>query len=531
MNNNVLFLLIFLFPHFIQAQTGAGTLDQTFNNNGIVIQNINFANSQFDHIKVLDDGKILALGTTISTSGTPGAILIRYNPDGSIDPTFALNGVYDSRNSSLSYAVRPTDFLVLNDGKILIIMDVAWSNNIAFFRLLPNGKHDPSYGAYGKLIVPIPLYSPYPERFRLLNDGKLVLAGTYTDLSLGGIGAGFFSRILPDGTLDSLFGVNGIVKIQTPLNNQNFTLNDMIIQEDGKMVFTGNLAISSNYDEWYIGRLLEDGTYDNSFGGDGLINMDLGNNFESPLKVKQLQSGNLLIAGYASKLPGYHFTMLQFFPDGTLNSFFGLGGKSQVSFNCCYSAIYDVAEQPDGKLIACGYSSDDNDKLFFSIARFRPNGIIDQTFGDAGKVPLEIEKDSSQIAHSVALQQDGKILVAGALLDGLTATSAVLVRLNASGASATSNIPRLDEPTISVSPNPFLGNTITISYGLYEDGKISIHIYDLFGRKLSTPIVNAWRSGGEQKDEFEFPQNLPTGQYLIRVESEHGAQTIKVIKS
>lgn len=106
----------------------------------------------------------------------------------------------------------------------------------------------------------------------------------------------------------------------------------MIIQEDGKMVFTGNLAISSNYDEWYIGRLLEDGTYDNSFGGDRLINMDLGNNFESPLKVKQLQSGNLLIAGYASKLPGYHFTMLQFFPDGTLNSFFGLGGKSQVSF-------------------------------------------------------------------------------------------------------------------------------------------------------------------------------------------------------
>ena len=94
---------------------------------------------------------------------------------------------------------------------------------------------------------------------------------------------------------------------------------------------------------------------------------------------------------------------------GYLDTGFGLGGKLAASFSS-NSEIYDIAEQSDGKIVAVGFAHNgtNND---FALARYNPDGTLDDSFGTGGRVLTDF--GSTDVARAVALQSDGKIVVAG----------------------------------------------------------------------------------------------------------------------
>lgn len=103
---------------------------------------------------------------------------------------------------------------------------------------------------------------------------------------------------------------------------------------------------------------------------------------------------------------------------GDLDLTFGIGGKVVTDFSDSFDpvsdeVITDIAVQQDGKIVVVGYSynSKNND---FALARYNSDGISDATFGSGGKVTTcFFSTDNSDYAYGVAIQPDGKIVAVG----------------------------------------------------------------------------------------------------------------------
>ncbi|HEX8637823.1 MAG TPA: FG-GAP-like repeat-containing protein [Pyrinomonadaceae bacterium] len=133
-----------------------------------------------------------------------------------------------------------------------------------------------------------------------------------------------------------------------------------------------------------------------------------------------LQSdGKIVVAGYALS----DFALARFNPDGSLDATFGTGGTVLTPVGTSSDEAYAVAIQPDGKIIVAG-SANAN----FAVVRYNANGTLDQGFGTGGKVITDVS--GVDLAQAVLVQADGKIVVAG----WSTSTSRYLiVRYNADG--------------------------------------------------------------------------------------------------
>src|SRR5262249_54870902 len=126
--------------------------------------------------------------------------------------------------------------------------------------------------------------------------------------------------------------------------------------------------------------------------------------------------------------------------DGTLDATFGIGGKVTTDIAGRYDAVYSVALQADGKIVAAGQAR--RKGFDFLLLRYNSNGTLEPTFGTGGKVPTDLADltglaFSSESASSVALQADGKIVAAGRIWNGSNYDWA-LARYNSNGTLDTS---------------------------------------------------------------------------------------------
>jgi uncharacterized delta-60 repeat protein len=112
---------------------------------------------------------------------------------------------------------------------------------------------------------------------------------------------------------------------------------------------------------------------------------------------------------------GQRFAIARYNPNGTLDKTFGAEGKVRTNFpRSSNDWAYDVAIQPDGKLLVAGQSgflppSAESD---FFLARYNANGTLDSSFSHDGKKRTDFGGNADG-AYGVAVQADGKIVVAG----------------------------------------------------------------------------------------------------------------------
>ncbi len=122
---------------------------------------------------------------------------------------------------------------------------------------------------------------------------------------------------------------------------------------------------------------------------------------------------------------------------GSLDSSFGTGGKVVTSINSGADKAYAVALQMDGKIIVAGMTTNASTGKDFACLRYNSNGTLDSTFGTNGVVTNDVQTGSDDVIYSVAIQSDGKIILAGYSDDGSN-KNAALIRLNTNGTLDTS---------------------------------------------------------------------------------------------
>jgi uncharacterized delta-60 repeat protein len=209
--------------------------------------------------------------------------------------------------------------------------------------------------------------------------------------------------------------------------------------------------------------LLSAGALDPTFGSGGIVTTSVGSatswNGAAAVAVYPnagtSNDGKIVAAGNATTgmqagFPVTSFAVVRYNPNGTLDSSFGSGGELTTHVGNGSDRANAVAVQADGKIIAAGYGADSSGNSAFTELRYNLNGSLDTTFGSgktAGIVQTHMSRGSSDYAEALALQADGRIVVAG-----LTGSQIALVRYNKNGSLDTTFngsgivVPRLTSP-------------------------------------------------------------------------------------
>jgi uncharacterized delta-60 repeat protein len=270
--------------------------------------------------------------------------------------------------------------------------------------------------------------SDYASSVALQADGRIVAAGranngTDDDFAL--------ARYNANGGLDGTFGSGG--KITTPFGSSHDRANGVAVQADGRIVVAGDTDVGMSLADFAIARYTSAGVLDTSFDSDGKATTDFGGGVDRGYAVAIQNDGKIIVAGRSDA----DFGMVRYNSDGSLDSSFDLDGRVTTSFGGSEAMALSVALQSDGTIILAGYTIDSG-SYKVAVARYTSTGALDSTFDGDGKViTTVVDGGTFATARAVAVQSDGKIVVAGNNWNGSNYDFAT-VRYNSDGSLDTS---------------------------------------------------------------------------------------------
>jgi len=329
--------------------------------------------------------------------------IVRYNSDGTLDSTFDSDGKVTTNFGG--YYDDGRSVTVQADGKILVA-GISYNGVVPEFAIVrynSDGTLDSTFDSDGKVTTDFGSYSDYGYSVTVQADGKILVAGTSDNYNGYDYNSDFaIVRYNSDGTLDSTFDSDGKVTTNFGGYSDDWVYS-VTVQADGKILVAGY----SNGD-FAIVRYNSDGTLDSTFDSDGKVTTDVGS-YDYGYSVTVQADGKILVVGYSynDSVYSYDFAIVRYNSDGTLDSTFDSDGKVTTDFGGSNDWGHSVTVQADGKILVAGYSGSD-----FAIVRYNSDGTLDSTFDSDGKVTTDFG-GYSDLGYSVTVQEDGKILVAG----------------------------------------------------------------------------------------------------------------------
>ncbi|MBI4897004.1 MAG: hypothetical protein HY827_01385 [Actinobacteria bacterium] len=227
--------------------------------------------------------------------------------------------------------------------------------------------------------------------------------------------------------LDTSFGTGG--KVVTAVSSGQEHLSAVAVQPDGKIIVAGNSETGSGY-QFALTRYNPNGTPDTSFDTDGTLLKTVGATNDTIAAIALQPDGKIVVVGSRHNGSDPDFVVARFNPDGSSDTGFSGDGVQFTPIGSSTDIAFDVALQPDGKIVVAGqrYNAGFND---MAVARYNTDGSLDTSFDTDGKVVVPVVADND-LALALALQPDGKIVLTGPATVGGFRDFA-FVRLNSNG--------------------------------------------------------------------------------------------------
>ena len=393
------------------ANAAPAELDLTFGGTGKVTTAIGSNDDQGWSIAVQSDGKIVIAG--YSDNGTRQVCaLVRYNADGSLDTSFGGTGKVTTSIGLIGD--QGTGVVVQNDGKIVVsvISHNGIDNDFVLLRYNPNGTLDSSFGGTGKVITNVG--DDIAFSVTLQSDGKILLSGvSQNDFAL--------LRYQIDGSLDTTF--NGTGKVITPIGSGSDTGWKVAVQTDGRIVVAGDSFNGSNTDI-AVARFNSNGTLDAGFGSGGKVTTSIGNGDDVAYGMALQSDGKIVVSGSTGNGSNRDFVVVRYNTNGTLDTTFNGSGIVTTTVGGGDDWGLRMALQNNGKIVMTGFSFNGSNRDL-AVVRYNTNGTLDTSFNGTGRLTTALG-ESDSVGHSVAIQSDGKIVIAaGAYIDGNLGFAAV----------------------------------------------------------------------------------------------------------
>lgn len=368
-----------------------------------------------------------------------------------LDPSFGSGGLVTTNFGFGETVDQGNAIAIQPDGKI--ILAGGGDSYSKLVRYNPDGTLDINFGEAGKVSMQIDPTSSSEKitDIKLSTDGGILVAGTGIKNSGGTpVYYYFVAKLLADGSPDAGFAT----AVNYLAQNEYVFSSNIGLQSNGKIIWTAN-GIWSQQAGTLITKRSSDGSPDPVNGmnlsvldpsltvndlvvlpnndfllcGSGSNNFALakystesltkqgntmytdfysGSDYASAMALQP--DGKIILAGSARNTNlDYDFAIARYKPDGTLDESFGINGKLVTDFGGMLDAASDIIIQPDGKIVLAG-KKEVHDDTVFAAARYLENGQLDPCFGQGGKLLIDFPRSW---ATSAALQPDGKIILAG----------------------------------------------------------------------------------------------------------------------
>jgi uncharacterized delta-60 repeat protein len=418
-----------------RALLSAGALDLTFGTGGKVLTDFTgFLDSTAQVVLRQPDGKLVVAGP--AANGSPAAngpasdtAVARYNPDGRLDASFGAGGkVVTEVGPTFS---GPGGAALLPNGQILIAGSEATTQNFFFVlaRYNPDGSLDTGFGSGGLVLAPLAGVDPQhqsvdrPLGLLVQSDQRLVVAA-----NISGVNGGFvLARYNADGSVDGGFGTSGQVAQLGGFDN--FTPRGTALQGDGKILLAGT-KLQGGFSHLALMRFNPGGDPDGSFGSGGTVVSTFANNFDFAAGLALQPDGKIVVAGTAfpPMASGTDFALARYNLDGSLDTGFGAGGTTTITFGMNdQSTPFRLVTQAGGKILVAGA---DATRHSFALARLNADGSPDGGFGSGGTVTTEVGPGDS--GANDLLVAGNQVVVVGRAVAG-NAGDFALARYNADG--------------------------------------------------------------------------------------------------
>jgi uncharacterized delta-60 repeat protein len=313
-------------------------------------------------------------------------------------------------NFSFGFTDSLTSVVVQSDSKV--VAGGSSANDFALARFNDDGSLDTTFGTGGRVQTDFGGGNDFILGMALQADGKILAAGQ----SIAGLGRIALSRYNTDGTLDTSFGTGGKVITQIIPGSSSDKGESVLVQSDGKILVGGetNPSPFAFHFLFSVVRYNADGTVDTTFGTNGAATADFGEGLSLAFGMALQADGKIVLVGQPADNAG--LAVARFTSGGTLDSSFGTGGLVETDVPGAFNERgADVAIQADGKIVVAGNAG--NESNFSSdilLARYNVNGTLDTSFSGDGLVLLDLG-GTTESAESIAISSDGKIVVAGYL--------------------------------------------------------------------------------------------------------------------
>jgi uncharacterized delta-60 repeat protein len=420
-------------PSGAAAGPSAGALDPAFGKGGKVLVAPPADAGEWPGAQAVQpDGKIVIAGTAAPARNGYAILLLRFLPDGTLDPSFGTGGrvwsdlvtlatpltgavVGDAAlgsSSASAVAIQP-------DGRIVVGGSTQSGASTAFavMRYLSDGRPDESFGSGGLTVTDFDQSTnDGVGGLVLLPDGRILAAGA-------GGGAAALARYRPDGALDPTFGParNGTV---TTGNRGLLNALSFGAEPGGKLLVAGQAGTSGGPFDFGVARFSGDGVLDDSFGDRGIVATDVGSTGEWAAGVASGPGGTVIAAGAS----GSTFAVARYLGDGKLDKAFGAGGITKAGPDL--GGAHALVQLADGRLLLVGERLVGETREV-TVARYRPDGALDSTFGDGGAVGTDVSPVHDD-GVAAELYPGNRLVVAGTALDQENAhPRVILVRYTA----------------------------------------------------------------------------------------------------
>jgi uncharacterized delta-60 repeat protein len=296
---------------------------------------------------------------------------------------------------------------VQRDGKVVAAGSATGPDgrqDLTLVRYLPTGTLDPTFGDDGKVITRIG-WAAHANAVVIQPDDKIVVAGYAIAPDVSGENGLRFMlvRYLPDGRLDADFhhpepwtaltdgGLPGVISA-------------LALQPDGKLVVGGNIGGDVRGGTFTVARYLPDGRLDKTFHSSGWDSMTFGQSGRSAARAVVVQPDGMIVAVGTADDYVAPLAMGRWLADGARDPGFAAPTSTAIT------SANAVQLQADGALVVGGSTLCGADACF-GLARYRPDGSLDTSFGDGGVAATHIGIQA--FLRALLVQPDGKILGVG----------------------------------------------------------------------------------------------------------------------
>ncbi len=367
------------------------------------------------------DGKVLIAGT-VKSGGKRFLGIARRSSNGDPDKTFGTNGFVLIAIGN--YETNGLAITTQRDGKIIAAGQAytvaGWDFAVARFNA--NGTLDTTFDTDGQQLTDVS-GNDAMNQVLVQADGKIIVAGAEQSSRLSLV------RYNSNGSLDTSFGSGG--KLITTIMRGNSYSQPVALQSDGKIVVTGANDFGTNRGfDVVVARFNSNGSLDTSFGTNGLTGTAIGSGTDRGNSLAIQADGKIVVTGIANDGKSFDIAVLRYNSNGSLDTTFDGDGIVVTALKGADFGL-SLALQADGKIVVSGVSNTIS-KSGMALLRYMSNGALDTTMAGTGYTVLDIGGLGCQ-SYSMALQPDGKIVLAGYVYLGPSSYNFATVRLRTDG--------------------------------------------------------------------------------------------------